>query len=182
MCQLLQFFNLFAQFKTTTKSHENYLIHFPIWPYTPLKVMKKTVFSTSKLYGLTGMWIAYGNSQLVCCVHVYFPCVLTVWAQWALLCFWCVQGRIRHRDLSLKRKKKNLSTHQGRGHWRLMFPRQRGFSASRCTCPCRPVWPWQRQVSQCHRSTAIQEHHNVSIEPQRTWWLHNVLFFWSNSV
>ena len=29
-------------------------IHFPIWLYLP-KIMKKTVFYTGKLYGLTGM-------------------------------------------------------------------------------------------------------------------------------
>ena len=29
-------------------------IHFPVWPYPP-QIMKKNVFYTSKLYGLTGM-------------------------------------------------------------------------------------------------------------------------------
>ena len=29
-------------------------IHFPIWPYPP-QIIKKNVFYTSKLYGLTGM-------------------------------------------------------------------------------------------------------------------------------
>ena len=47
VCWLLiwQFFSLFAQFKTTAKSHKNYVscIHFPIWPYPP-KIMKKLYF------------------------------------------------------------------------------------------------------------------------------------------
>ena len=50
-----QFFSLFAQFKTT-KSYENY-VSVSIFQYghIPPKIMKKHVFYTGKLYGLTGM-------------------------------------------------------------------------------------------------------------------------------
>ena len=53
-----QFFSLFAQFKTTTKSHENYvflylLSNMAISPQNNER--KKPVFYTGKLYGLTGM-------------------------------------------------------------------------------------------------------------------------------
>ena len=52
-----QFFTLFAQFKTTTKSHENYVFLYPFSSMAmyPPKIMKKNVFYTGKLYGLTGM-------------------------------------------------------------------------------------------------------------------------------
>ena len=57
-CWLLiqQFFNLFAQFKTTTKSHKNdvFLYLFSICPPPPPQ-KKHPVFYASKLYGLTGM-------------------------------------------------------------------------------------------------------------------------------
>ena len=58
VCWLLiqQFFNLFAQFKTTTKSHENCLF---LYPFSSMaispQINEKNVFYTSKLYGLTGM-------------------------------------------------------------------------------------------------------------------------------
>ena len=58
ICWLLiwQFFNLFAQFKTTTKSRENYVF---LYPFSNMAISPqnndKTVFYTSKLYGLTGM-------------------------------------------------------------------------------------------------------------------------------
>ena len=50
-----QFFSLFAQFKTTTKSHENYVF---LYPFSSVAISpqhnEKTVFYTGKLYGLTG--------------------------------------------------------------------------------------------------------------------------------
>ena len=58
MHQLLirQFFSLSAQFKTTTKSHENYVF---LYPFSNMAIFpqnnEKTVLYTSKLYGLTGM-------------------------------------------------------------------------------------------------------------------------------
>ena len=50
-----QFFSLFAQFKTTVKSHENYVFLYPFsnMAISP-KIMKK-LFYTHKLYGLTGV-------------------------------------------------------------------------------------------------------------------------------
>ena len=59
VCRLLvwQCFNLFAQFKTTTKSHENYVF---LYPFSKMAISlhnEKTVFYTGKLYGLTGMGI-----------------------------------------------------------------------------------------------------------------------------
>ena len=61
VCWLLiqQFFSLFAQFKTATKSHENYvsldqLFYMAIFP--PLSI-RNFLFYTGKLYGLTGMWL-----------------------------------------------------------------------------------------------------------------------------
>ena len=59
MCWLhiQQFFNLFAQFKTTTKSYENYLF---LYPFSNMTISpqnnEKNVFYTGKLYGLTGMY------------------------------------------------------------------------------------------------------------------------------
>ena len=51
-----QFFSLFAQFKTTTKSHVNYVF---LYPFSSMAISpqnnEKTVFYTGKLYGLTGM-------------------------------------------------------------------------------------------------------------------------------
>ena len=58
MCQLLvqQFFNLFAEFKTTRKSHENYVF---LYPFSNKAISpennEQTVFYTGKLYGLAGM-------------------------------------------------------------------------------------------------------------------------------
>ena len=58
VCWLLiwQFFSLFAQFKTTAKSHENYVF---LYPFSNLAIPpqnnEETVFYTGKLYGLTGM-------------------------------------------------------------------------------------------------------------------------------
>ena len=78
MCQLLiwQCFNLFAQFKTTTKSHENYVscIHFPIWPYPPpppppIPITNFKFFYTSKLYGLTDVIYSYTYLDY-CQVHI----------------------------------------------------------------------------------------------------------------
>ena len=60
MCQLLVrlFFSLFAQFKTTTKSHENYVF---LYPFSNTAISpqnnEKPVLYTGKLYGLTGMYI-----------------------------------------------------------------------------------------------------------------------------
>ena len=56
-CQLLvrQFFSLFAQFKTTTKSYENDVLYqFSNTAISP-QINEKNVFYTGKLYGLTGM-------------------------------------------------------------------------------------------------------------------------------
>ena len=57
-CPLLvqQFFSLFAQFKTTTKSHENYVFLYPFsnMAISP-QINEKTVFYIGELYGLTGM-------------------------------------------------------------------------------------------------------------------------------
>ena len=51
-----QFFSIFAQFKTTTKSHENYVF---LYPFSSMAISpqnnEKIVFYTGKLYGLTGM-------------------------------------------------------------------------------------------------------------------------------
>jgi len=51
-----QFLSLFAQFKTTTKSHENYDC---LYPFSSMAISpqnnEKNVFYTGKLYGLTGM-------------------------------------------------------------------------------------------------------------------------------
>ena len=46
MCQLLvqQFFNLFYEFKTTRKSHENYVFLYPFSNNFPLKIMNKLYF------------------------------------------------------------------------------------------------------------------------------------------
>ena len=58
LCQLLvqPFFNLFAQFKTTTKSHKKYVF---LYPFSNMAISpqnnEKSVFYTGKLYGLTGM-------------------------------------------------------------------------------------------------------------------------------
>ena len=57
-CFFLFLFSLFAQFKTTTKSHENYIF---LYPFSSMAISpqnnekKKTVLYTGKLYGLTGM-------------------------------------------------------------------------------------------------------------------------------
>ena len=58
VCWLLvwQFFNLFAQFKTTAKSHENYVF---LYPFSSLAIPQNNdfiLFYTGKLHGLTGMW------------------------------------------------------------------------------------------------------------------------------
>ena len=61
MCRLLvqQFFNLFAQFKTTTKSQENYVF---LYPFSNKAISpennEQTVFYTGKLYGLAGVAFA----------------------------------------------------------------------------------------------------------------------------
>ena len=51
-----QFFNLFGQFKTTTKSHENYVF---LYPFSNMAISpqnnEKAVFYTGKLYGSTSM-------------------------------------------------------------------------------------------------------------------------------
>ena len=51
-----QFFSLFAHFKITTKSHENYVF---LYPFSNMAISaqnnEKNVFYTGKLYGLTGM-------------------------------------------------------------------------------------------------------------------------------
>ena len=65
-CSFNNVFNLFAQFITTTKSHENcvFLYSFSNMAIPPKKIMK-TVFYTGKLYGLTGMnlgWFSAGMS------------------------------------------------------------------------------------------------------------------------
>ena len=58
VCQLLiqQFFSLFAQFKTKTKSHENYVF---LYPFSNMAISpqnkEENLFYSSKLYGLTGM-------------------------------------------------------------------------------------------------------------------------------
>ena len=58
VCWLLirQFFSLFAQMKTTTKSHEKCVF---LYPFSNTAISpqnnQKTVFYTGKLYGLTGM-------------------------------------------------------------------------------------------------------------------------------
>ena len=55
-------FNSFSVFLLSLKQQQNLMkimfscIHFPIWPYPP-KIMKKKVFYTGKLYGLTGITI-----------------------------------------------------------------------------------------------------------------------------
>ena len=56
-CSFDNFFSsLFAQFKTTTKSQANYVF---LYPFSNMAISShnnaKTVFYTSKLYGLTGM-------------------------------------------------------------------------------------------------------------------------------
>ena len=63
-------FNGFSIFLLSLKQQQNlmkimfYCIHFPILPYPPQMIKKKTtVFYTGKLYGLTGMvvcWKSYG--------------------------------------------------------------------------------------------------------------------------
>ena len=69
VCQLFiqQFFSLFAQFKTTTKSHENYVF---LHPFSSMAISpwnnEKTVFYTGKLYGLTGMVMPYLWLILAC--------------------------------------------------------------------------------------------------------------------
>ena len=67
MCQLLiqQFFSLFAQFKTITKSHENYVFLYPfyIMAISP-QINEKSVFYTGKLYGLTGMILSAASAIL----------------------------------------------------------------------------------------------------------------------
>ena len=54
-CSFDSFFNLFAQFKTTTKSHENYVF---LYPFSHMTMSpqdnEKDVFYAGKLYGLTG--------------------------------------------------------------------------------------------------------------------------------
>jgi len=56
-CIGCSFNSLFAQFKTTTKSHENYVF---LYPFSSIAISpqnnEKPVFYTGKLYGLTGMW------------------------------------------------------------------------------------------------------------------------------
>ena len=58
MCRLLvqQFFNIFAWFKTTTKSRENYV---SLYPFSNMAISPQIndffLFYTGKLYGLTGM-------------------------------------------------------------------------------------------------------------------------------
>ena len=55
-------FNSFSVFLLSLKQQQNLMkimfscIHFPIWPYHP-KIILKKVFYTSKLYGLTGMYM-----------------------------------------------------------------------------------------------------------------------------
>ena len=55
-------FNSFSVFLLSLKQQQNLMkilfscIHFPIWPDPP-KLMKKNVFYTGKLYGLTGMML-----------------------------------------------------------------------------------------------------------------------------
>ena len=55
-------FNSFSVFLFSLKQQQNLMkivfscTHFPILPYPP-KIMKKNVFYTGKLYGLTGMYI-----------------------------------------------------------------------------------------------------------------------------
>ena len=57
-CLLLvqQFFSLFAQFKTTTISHENYVF---LYPFSNMAISPQIneffLFYIGKLYGLTGM-------------------------------------------------------------------------------------------------------------------------------
>ena len=52
----LTVFNLFAQFKTTTKAHENYVF---LYPFSNMALSPQNEdflkFYTSKLHGLTGM-------------------------------------------------------------------------------------------------------------------------------
>ena len=58
VCHLLvqQFFNLFAQFKTPAKAHENYVF---LYPFSSMAISpqnnEKNVFYTGKLCGLTGV-------------------------------------------------------------------------------------------------------------------------------
>ena len=53
-------FDSFSVFLLCFTQQQNFMkimfscIHFPTWPYPP-QIMKKTVFYTGKLYGLTGM-------------------------------------------------------------------------------------------------------------------------------
>ena len=68
-CSFDKFFSsLFAQFKTTTKSHENYVscIHFQVWPYPP-KIMKKLYFILVNCMGWQ-VWINDGpfSSSVKC--------------------------------------------------------------------------------------------------------------------
>ena len=55
-CSFNSFSIFFAQFKTTTKSHENYVF---LYPFSSMAISpqnnEKHVFYTGKLYGLTGM-------------------------------------------------------------------------------------------------------------------------------
>ena len=95
MCWLLvwQFFSLFAQFKTTTKSHGNYVF---LYSFSRMAISpqnnEETVFYTGKLYGLTGMIYIY----IYVCVCGY-KVTITRWQpykSWATLTMWIMCANI----------------------------------------------------------------------------------------
>ena len=69
MCRLLiqKKFNLFAQLKKMTKSHENSVFQDP---FSNMAISPQNdVFYTGKLYGLTGMWMVKLNVKFLEICH-----------------------------------------------------------------------------------------------------------------
>ena len=92
VCWLLiwQFFSLFARFKTTAKSHENYVFLYPFFSLAIPQNKDFFIFYTGKLHGLTGMWnvhYAHFEPSLLYTDNVTYSAVLKL-ASW---CFCMLQ-------------------------------------------------------------------------------------------